>query len=262
MTQTIKNIWNKPLVNAWISSPSAWNVEIIASSGYDILTIDAQHGLANDLQTMLPMLQAIKGTSAIPFVRLPGNDAACIMRMLDAGVQGLICPMLDTATETEAFVKASKYFPDGNRSIGPTRANVVYGDNYMATANQTTVTLAMIETPTALKNVNEIAKVENLDGFYVGPWDLSMSLGYKNLADFKDQSFLDILKNILDVAKKNKLHCGIHAGNPENGRIFAQMGFDLVTIFNDSSALKSVSKSTFANFHKDQDPLKQNITNY
>jgi 4-hydroxy-2-oxoheptanedioate aldolase len=246
----IKQKWanGQTLSNAWISIPNSWTVEIMARAGYDILTIDAQHGLATDLATILPMLQAISGNSSVPFVRLPANDPAFIMRMLDAGVQGLICPMLTTADETEAFVKATKYFPMGFRSFGPTRSNLIFGENYFASANQSTIALAMIETPDALKNINQMAKVPDLDGFYVGPWDLSLSLGYEKLADFNHPSFLAILKNICDAAKANGLVAGIHAGSPENARLFANMGFQFVTMINDSSALKTMAKETLTRF--------------
>lgn len=250
MQNTLKKKWAEglPVTNAWVSSPSAWNVEILASTGFDAITIDAQHGLASDLNTIIQMLQVMKASSATSFVRLPANDPAYIMRMLDAGVEGLICPMLNTAGETEAFVRATKYYPDGNRSIGPTRASVVFGENYMQTANQHTITFAMIETPDALKNMREMAQVEHLNGFYIGPWDLSASLGYKNLADFEDPSFMQILKEILAVAEENHLITGIHAGNPKNARLFADLGFKFLTMFNDSSGLKTIAKNTLDEF--------------
>jgi 4-hydroxy-2-oxoheptanedioate aldolase len=218
MQNTLKKKWAEglPVTNAWVSSPSAWNVEILASTGFDAITIDTQHGLSADLNTLIPMLQAMRASSSTSFVRLPANDPAYIMRMLDAGVEGLICPMLNNAKETDAFVRATKYYPDGNRSIGPTRASVVFDENYLQTANQHNITFAMIETPDALKNMREMAQVEHLNGFYVGPWDLSASLGYKKLANFKDPSFMQILKEILAVAEDNHLITGIHAGNPKD----------------------------------------------
>lgn len=250
MKNIIKEKWAKgeAVSNAWISIPNAWTAEIMASVGYDVMTIDAQHGLAADLANILPMLQAIESSGTVPFVRLPDNNPAFIMRMLDAGVVGLICPMLEGVEDTAAFIKAAKYYPKGNRSLGPTRSNVVYGENYAKEANDFTITLAMIETPEALKNIRDIAKIPDLDGFYVGPWDLSMSLGYEKLADFKDPSFLKILQEILDVANEHNLVTGIHAATPENARFFADMGYKFVTMINDSSALKAIAKSTLAEF--------------
>lgn len=250
MQNSIKKKWAEglPVTNAWVSSPSAWNVEILASSGFDVITIDTQHGLASDLSTLIPMLQAMRASSTTPFVRLPANDPAYIMRMLDAGVEGLICPMLNDAQETEAFVRAAKYYPEGNRSIGPTRANVVFGENYMKTANEHILTFAMIETPDALKNIREMARVKHLNGFYVGPWDLSCSLGYKKLADFEDPGFMEIMKEIVAIANENHLITGIHAGSPHNAKVFAKLGYKFLTMFNDSSALKTIAVNTLSEF--------------
>jgi 4-hydroxy-2-oxoheptanedioate aldolase len=250
MINNLKTRWanQETLTNAWITIPDSWTAELVASVGFDVMTIDAQHGLATDLSTILPMLQAIKTGQSVPFVRVPPNDQAFIMRMLDAGVQGIICPMIDDATETEAFVKATKYYPKGIRSYGPLRANAIFGEDYLQKSNDAVVTLAMIETPAALKNIREIAKVPDLDGFYVGPWDLSLSLGYKNLADFNDVSFLAILKEIVAVATENKLNVGIHAGSPENAKKMADMGFKFVTTFNDSAGLKTAAKNALASY--------------
>jgi 4-hydroxy-2-oxoheptanedioate aldolase len=258
MKNSIKERWRKGevITNAWISIPNNWTAEIMANVGFDVMTIDAQHGLAADLANILPMLQAINTTSTVPFVRLPDGNPAYIMRMLDAGVVGLICPMLNTAEETEAFVRAAKYYPRGNRSLGPTRSNVIYGDEYFKFANEHTITLAMIETPDALKNIEEIAQVKDLDGFYVGPWDLSISLGYTNHADFEDNSFMDILKRIATVAKNNGLVCGIHAGSPQNALKFANLGYQFVTMINDSSALKTMAKNTLDAFKGNQQNAK------
>ena len=247
---SIKEKWRQDhtLTNAWVTIPSSWTAEILSKVGFDVMTIDAQHGLANSLPAILPMLQAMNGSQSAPFVRLPQNDPAFIMAMLDAGVMGLICPMINNAKETDNFVKATKYYPKGIRSFGPLRANFVYGESYFENANDNTITLAMIETPDAIKNIKEIAKVENLDGFYVGPWDLSLSMGFKKMADFTDPNFIAILQEILDVATKNNLKVGIHAGSPSNSQMLSKMGFRFVTTFNDSSGLKTAANSALSEY--------------
>jgi 4-hydroxy-2-oxoheptanedioate aldolase len=259
MENSIKAKWSegKAITNAWVSIPNAWTSEILANLSFDVLTIDAQHGLATDLGTILPMLQAIHGTSAVPFVRLPSAEPAFAMRMLDAGVQGLICPMINTAQDTENFVKATKYYPRGNRSFGPTRAGLLYEKDYFQNANNQTVTMAMIETPSALKNIKDIVKTPDLDGLYVGPWDLSISLGYKKHADFDDPSFWDIMIEIAETAKFAGLNVGIHAGNPSNAQKFIKIGYTFVTILNDSSALKNIGQQTLNEFYKLQNTPKQ-----
>jgi len=250
MENILKERWRegKCVSNAWLTIPNSWTAEIASQIGYDVVTIDAQHGLASDISSILPMLQAIKGTNSIPFVRIPSNDHAFIMRMLDAGVVGLICPMINSAEETEAFVSASKYPPRGNRSLGAIRASLIYGESYSREANDFTTTLAMIETPDALKNLREILSVKDLDGIYVGPWDLSLSLGFDKLADFEDPKFMVILQEILSLSKESNKIAGIHTTTAEHARKFADMGFQFVTMVTDTSVLKAGLKNALGVF--------------
>ncbi len=251
MSQTIKEIWSegKVITNAWLTIPSSWTSEIIAQSAYGALTIDAQHGLASDMSAVLPMLQSIRSTGIFPFVRLPSNDSVYIMRMLDAGVIGLICPMINNAIEAESFVKATKYPPDGYRSLGAIRSNLIYGQEYTRSASQLTVTMAMIETADAVRNVREISEVQGLDGLYVDPWDLSLSLGYKKLADFEDPNFMELLREILAVAKEKRIVAGIHTATPEHASLFSDMGYQFVTMFTDTAALKSAANDCLSKYN-------------
>ncbi len=132
----LKCLWqeNKTAINAWLTIPSAWTAEVLAHAGFDALTIDMQHGLT-DYQTAVTMLQAISTTDVVPLVRVPWNEPAMIMRLLDAGVYGIISPMINNRAEAEAFVSACRYPPLGYRSYGPIRANVYGGDDYFANAN-------------------------------------------------------------------------------------------------------------------------------
>jgi 4-hydroxy-2-oxoheptanedioate aldolase len=241
----IKQFWkeDKTAVNVWVTIPSSWTAEVVARVGYDAMTIDAQHGLATDFQTILPMLQAISTTETVPFVRVPYNDdLAYMMRMLDGGVYGLICPMIRDRADTEAFVQACKYPPEGFRSFGPARAVVYGGDDYFENANDEIITLAMIETADALKNIEEIAQTPNLDGLYVGPWDLSLALGLPKMADFDSPEFLKILQNILDVCKRNNIVAGIQCPSPEVAVRMSEMGFRFVTAVNDTTLLKNAAQ--------------------
>ena len=159
----LKRLWKekKIALNAWLTIPSAWTAEVMAQVGFDSLTIDLQHGLI-DYHTALAMLQAISTTTVVPLVRAPWNEPSMIMRLLDAGAYGVICPMVNSRAEAEAFVQACRYPPAGNRSYGPTRAAVYSGGDYFSSANQTVLALAMIETTQALEDVEDIAATRGL----------------------------------------------------------------------------------------------------
>jgi 4-hydroxy-2-oxoheptanedioate aldolase len=119
----LRTLWERGEVpiNGWLSIPSAWTAEIMASSGYDAVTIDMQHGYM-DFETAFAMLQAIGNTRAVPLVRVWWNDPALIGRMLDAGALGVICPLINNRDQAAAFVGACRYPPQGFRSHGPMRA--------------------------------------------------------------------------------------------------------------------------------------------
>lgn len=250
MSSKIKDKWAAGITvnNAWTTIPNAWTSELVAMTGFDVMTIDAQHGLASDLSVILPMLQAIEGTGTVPFVRLPYNDPAYIMRMLDAGMKGLICPMINTAADTARFVEATKYAPHGYRSYGPTRAAALHGEGYFDAANSDCITMAMIETPDALKNIAEIVKTPLLDALYVGPWDLSISLGFKKHADFTDPAFLKIVQHIADTALAAGIQVGMHAGTAAIAHQVMAMGYRFVTVFNDSTGLKNIASQALMAF--------------
>ncbi len=246
----LKSRWQagKSTVNAWITIPNSWTAEIVARAGFDSVTIDAQHGLATDLSIILPMLQAISSVQIPAFIRLPDHNAAYIMRMLDAGVSGLICPMVNNCQEAENFVKNCHYPPWGYRSFGPLRAGEVHNGNYFQDAADTFLALAMIETADAVKNLDEIAATPRLDGLYVGPWDLSLAMGFSTMADFQNPDLLKLLDKILNAAAKHGKIAGIHCDTPETAWQMTQMGFRFVTPFSDSSGLANAATRAFNQF--------------
>ncbi len=173
----VRTIWQNggAVLNGWLHIPSSWSAEVMAHTGWDSLLLDMQHGLM-DYQTALTMLQAISTTEVTPLVRVPWNEPGIIGRMLDAGAQGIICPMVNTRADAEALVGACRYAPQGYRSMGPTRASVYAGSDYTTQANSSVIVMAMIETRQALDNVDAIASTPGLDGLYIGPGDLGQSL--------------------------------------------------------------------------------------
>ncbi len=228
----------RPILNAWLTIPCAWTAELIARSGYDAITIDMQHGLAG-YETALGMLQAVTGSPAAALVRVPWNDPALIMRMLDAGAQGIICPMINTAQDARQFAGACRYAPQGYRSAGPIRAEQYSPDDYISHANQRVLALAMIETGQALENLEEILDIPELDGVYVGPMDLSISLGLAQRGSVDDPTMRSHFRRILDAVHQRGLIAGIPAYRPDKSLDMAALGFDLVTPFKDSSELQN-----------------------
>lgn len=234
----LKRLWQdgQKANNAWLQIPSGWTAETFAHAGFDSVTIDLQHGMIDYAMAVI-MLQAISTSNAVPLARLAWNDPAVIMQLLDAGVYGLICPMINNRAEAEAFVSACRYPPLGMRSFGPARALLYAGDDYLEHANETVLALAMIETAAALENVDDIAAVPGLDGVYIGPSDLSLSLGLKQRADFADPALLAAFDRILEAAARHDRVVGIYAGSPERAAMLGGRGFHLVSIANDMSIL-------------------------
>lgn len=229
-------------INGWLSIPNAWTAEIMASSGYDAVTIDMQHGYM-DYETAFAMLQAIGNTSAVPLVRVWGNDPALIMRVLDAGALGVICPLINSRAEAAAFVGACRYPPHGFRSYGPMRAALCYGEDYFQSANSQIVTFAMIETLQGLANVEDIAATPDLDGLYIGPADLSVALGLPPATEPSDPKFFEAVDRILAAAKAHDKIVCLHARTPEYAQQMLSKGFRFLTVGNDTNLLSGAARA-------------------
>lgn len=235
------------VVTGWLAIPSSVSAELMAKQGFDALTIDLQHG-AVDYSDMLPMLQAISTTDTTPMVRLPWNDPSIIGRVLDAGAYGVICPLINTGEEAEAFVKASRYFPKGGRSVGPLRASLYAGADYFKNANDTIVTMAMVESRQAIDNLDDILSVPGLDGIYVGPSDLAVSMGEN--AGF-DPKFPEVYEAIQYVAAKTKekgLIAGIHVGSVEYGQKMRESGYRFMAYLSDFRMMQWAASNSLAAF--------------
>lgn len=217
-----------PLYNLFQITPNTWATEWICQGGTESITLDLQHGMIEHAH-VLPMLQAMRAGGSYPLVRLAWNRPELIMKALDYGVDALICPMIDSAADAAAFVRAAKYPPLGNRSFGPFRAGVLAEDDYFATANRNTLCFAMVETAGAVRELAAIAATPGLDGLYVGPFDLSVSLGLEKKADFSDPELLLVIDEVLVTAKDRGLFTGVFTVDPKDAGAMAAKGFDLVS---------------------------------
>src|SRR3982750_5051223 len=171
------NVAGKAVVNPWLAIPSGFSAEMIAQCGFDSVTVDMQHGV-QDYLSMVQCFQAMDKHPITPMVRVPWNEPGIIGKVLDGGAYGVICPMVNTPQEARNLVSYAKYPPKGVRSNGPIRAGM-YGSagSYQQTANDDIVLLPMMETKTAIENMEAILDVEGINGVYVGPSDLRFSYG-------------------------------------------------------------------------------------
>jgi 4-hydroxy-2-oxoheptanedioate aldolase len=235
-------------VNGWLQLPSSFSAEVMAHQGWDSLTIDLQHGLI-DYQAAVPMLQAISTTSVVPITRVPWNDPAIIMKMLDAGCYAIICPMINTRAEAEAFVGACRYPPRGYRSFGPTRAAIYAGADYAEEADRQVIAVAMIETARAVENIDEILSVPGLDTIYIGPADLSQSMGCLERSDPVEPRLVAALDTILAAARRHGVVAGIHCGSPDYAARMVGKGVQFVTVLADWRLMAAASRATIAAIH-------------
>lgn len=247
----VRTIWNNggAVINGWLHIPSSFSAEIMAHQGFDSLTIDLQHGPVH-YDASLPMLQAISTTDTIPMARVPWNEPGIIMKMLDAGCYGIICPMVNTLAECEAFVGACRYPPIGYRSNGPTRARIYGGEDYAVESNSTVITMAMVETAQAMDNLDGIMGVEGLDGIYVGPADLSISLRGKMPPDINCAEVMEAHKEIIAAAKRHNIYPGVHCSSAQNAVDLIELGYKLVTIQSDGAFISGFAQGALAEVRK------------
>ncbi len=237
----LKKLWadGQPALNGWLSIGNSFTAEIMSAQDYDSITIDMQHG-ALDYSASLPMLQAMRASGKTLVARVPWNDPGIIMKALDAGAYGIICPMINSCAEAEAFVSSMRYPPLGNRSFGPTRVNFAAGAGYADEANSEMLAIAMIETREAIENLQEIVTTPGLDAIYIGPADLTLGAKQGDLPpgfDREEPEMLELIQYILNAAKGAGLRAGLHCGTPEYAARAIGWGFDLTTISGDSRLL-------------------------
>lgn len=250
----IKRIWaeGRCVLNGWLSVANAFTAEIMAEQGYDSIGIDLQHGIV-DYQAAVAMLQAMRASSAVPLIRVPWLDPSQIMKALDAGAYGVICPMINSRAEAEALVSYVRYPPLGVRSFGPSRAVFSAGANYGREADGEVLCFAMIETAEAMRNLDEIVATPGLDGVYIGPADLTIGLTgmkYPTGFDREEPEMVESIKRVLNAAHGAGIKAALHCGSPTYAARAADWGFDLVTVSNDIRLLAGAAAASVKAFRE------------
>jgi 4-hydroxy-2-oxoheptanedioate aldolase len=248
MANSVKQIWasGKAVVNGWLAIPSGFAAEVLAQTGFDSVTVDLQHGV-QDYQSMVACFQAMQSHPVTPMVRVPWNEPGIIGKVLDAGAYGVICPMVNTREQAEAFVAYAKYPPRGARSNGPIRVGM-YGEagTYQTVANEETLAIPMIETREAVANLEAILDVPGIAGVYIGPSDLGFSHGLVPKLDREEPEMLAIFERVIRATGDRGLHAGIHTGSAAYAARAIGMGFRLVTLSNDVSLMAQAAKAGVA----------------
>ncbi|MGH3144485.1 MAG: HpcH/HpaI aldolase family protein [Rubrobacter sp.] len=236
----LREVWEagRTAFGLWSVVPGAFGAEILAGTGVDYVCVDQQHGVIG-YDAMVPMLQAIDADGAAPITRVLSGDPYGIMKSLDAGAWGVIVPLVNSAAEAERAVAACRYPPRGVRSYGPVRAAGVVGSRDPERLGGDVLCLVMVETREALENVGEIAATPGLDGIYIGPSDLALSLGLSPTLEIREDRHAEAIERIRDACASNGIVAGIQAPSGEWARRHAEAGFDMVTVAADASLLRA-----------------------
>ena len=248
ITNALKMIWSdgRASLNGWLAMSGSFSAEIMAAQPYDSITIDMQHGLVG-YSDVVPMLQAMRASDVVPLVRVPWLEAGAIMKVLDAGAHGVICPMINNRRQAEQLVSYVRYPPDGTRSFGPTRALLSVGADYASKANDEILCLAMIETAEAMENLEEIVSTPGIDGVYIGPSDLALGIGQGRLAphfDREEEEMVAAIREILAAAHAAGIRAALHCGTPEYAARAVGWGFNMVTISSDVRLLSAAASAS------------------
>ncbi|MCX5470009.1 aldolase/citrate lyase family protein [Acinetobacter nematophilus] len=226
-----KNIAAKqPQYGMWLSTASPYVAEIAATSKYDWYLIDGEHA-PNTIQSLHGQLQAMAPYKGHPVVRVVEGTKANIKQALDIGAQTLLIPMVDTAEQAQEVVDATRYAPQGTRGVGAGVARAArWGrvENYMAEANEDICILIQVESKTAVENLNEILKVEGIDGVFIGPADLSASLGYPDQAEHENVQA--VIKKTIDKILASGKAVGFLAPDPAVAKRAIEWGVTFIAV--------------------------------
>jgi 4-hydroxy-2-oxoheptanedioate aldolase len=220
----------------WCTMGSPFAAELLGSSGVDYVCVDLQHGLS-DFELGWMLIQALRATGATPVMRVPYNHTPWPGKAFDAGAEAVIVPMVNSRAEAETAVAACRYAPEGVRSFGPVRAGLLIGDD-APTVNRTVMCFVMIESVRAVEAADEICSTPGVDGVYIGPADLAVSM-CGSLAAMGSKEHSDAIDAVRQACERAGIVPGIHTGSGAQARGFADMGFKMCTLATDAALLRS-----------------------
>jgi 2-dehydro-3-deoxyglucarate aldolase len=230
----------KPTVGLFVCIPSYDVAELFSKVGLEWVLFDLEHGSIH-FDTLHWLLAAASGSST-PLVRVPSHDPANVKLALDGGAQGIMFPQVNSREAAENAVRACRYPPKGIRGVGPRRASLYYTEylDYVKRADSETLVIVQIETREAVRNIEEILSVEGIDAAFVGPADLSASMGYISSFPKLEKEVLDAIATVLKAAKKHGVAPGIWGGSVEKTNRFIKQGFQFIALGEDADYLTRV----------------------
>lgn len=235
----------QPALGTMCNAASPLIAEWLGHSGYDFIVVDLQHG-ENNLDSVSVMLQALSSTPATPVVRVPANVPMYIQRVLDLGAYGVIVPLVNTAADAEAVVQSVRYAPRGARSWGPVRGAIYGGPDYFAKSADELLTLVMLESAQALRNAREILAVDGVDGCFVGPADLNITLGFSPDDPAPGKATEEGVAEICRIARDAGKIAGVHAFSVDDAKRRIEQGFRFVTVMAETRMIRAGATQALA----------------
>ena len=235
-------------IGTWLSLPNESVAEIFAKAGYEWVVIDLEHSAININQAE-QLIRVIDLAGSKPFVRLSGHSSSQIKRVLDAGAKGILAPMVESKAQIESIIASCHYPPKGNRGMGLARAQG-YGEanakgKYITITSKHIEIYAQIESVAGIVNLDSIFSQE-IDGYFIGPYDLSTSLG--NPGIFNSDEFINAEEQILQASKRHEIKAGCHLvePNPEQIPILVNQGYDMIAFSVDIRMLDLSARLPFS----------------
>ena len=240
-------------IGSWINTASPIVAELMAACNFDFLTVDAEHS-ATHLAQVQVLFQAIRSgnPNCAPMVRLPGNDYAATKRYLDAGAVGVVAPLINSAVQAQELIRSVKYAPQGARGVGFCRANM-YGTRFeeaVASANEETMVCVQIEHIDGVEEIDQILSVPGVDAVFIGPYDLSASMGITGQLD--NPRMLEATQRILSACQQHGVAPGIHVVQPDPQEAVRRIGqgYRLIAYSLDITMLAEACQSGLASIRR------------
>lgn len=232
----------KPLIGSWLMTASPLIAELMGTAGFEFLVVDMEHA-PMDIPEMVGMLHALNGTQSSPVVRLAWNDFVQVKRTLDAGALTVMFPFIQNKDEAISAVAATRYPPHGIRGVAAMHRGSKFGTtaNFLSEASKPISVILQIETPEALAQIKDIASVEGVDAIFIGPGDLSTTMGYPG--NIMAAEVQDAIKNAAKILKEMNMPCGIVGADENSLNLYQSYGYDFIAIASDLALLMNNAKT-------------------